>query len=99
RYISPTKTPEYLAAGVPVVSTPIHDVIKPYGVKNLVHISGHAKGFITSIELELSKKDKRDWLQQVELHLKDLSWDNTYQEMQEKIRITLENLNTISVAS
>src|SRR5690606_34419841 len=71
RYISPTKTPEYLAAGVPVVSTPINDVIKPYGAKNLVHISGNTKGFINSIELELSKKDKRDWLQQVELHLKD----------------------------
>src|SRR5690606_29766247 len=99
RDISPTKTPEYLAAGVPVVSTPIHDVIKPYGIKNLVHISGDSNGFINSIELELSKKDKRAWLQQVELHLKDLSWDNTYQEMKEKIKITLKNLNTISVAS
>jgi len=99
RYMSPTKTPEYLAAGVPVVSTPIHDVIKPYGIKNLVHISGDSNGFINSIELELSKKDKRAWLQQVELHLKDLSWDNTYQEMKEKIKITLKNLNTISVAS
>ncbi|MDQ4061394.1 MAG: glycosyltransferase, partial [Pseudomonadota bacterium] len=31
RYISPTKTPEFLAAGVPVVSTPITDVVRPYG--------------------------------------------------------------------
>ena len=29
RYISPTKTPEYLAAGCPVVSTSIADVVKP----------------------------------------------------------------------
>jgi UDP-galactopyranose mutase len=29
RFISPTKTPEYLAAGKPVVSTPIPDVVKP----------------------------------------------------------------------
>jgi glycosyltransferase involved in cell wall biosynthesis len=31
RYISPTKTPEYLAAGKPVVSTPIVDVARAYG--------------------------------------------------------------------
>ena len=31
RYISPTKTPEYLAAGLRVVSTSIHDVVEPYG--------------------------------------------------------------------
>ena len=31
RYISPTKTPEYLAAGRPVVSTPIVDVVRHYG--------------------------------------------------------------------
>ena len=35
RFISPTKTPEYLAAGVPVVSTPIADVVRPYGDKGL----------------------------------------------------------------
>ena len=31
RFISPTKTPEYLAAGRPVVSTSIRDVVRPYG--------------------------------------------------------------------
>ena len=36
RFISPTKTPEYLAAGVPVVSTPIRDVVRPYGENGLV---------------------------------------------------------------
>ncbi len=32
RFISPTKTPEYLAAGKPVVSTSIRDVVRPYGI-------------------------------------------------------------------
>ena len=36
RFISPTKTPEYLAAGRPVVSTPIRDVVRPYGELGLV---------------------------------------------------------------
>ena len=31
KYISPTKTPEYLAAGKCVISTPIRDVVRPYG--------------------------------------------------------------------
>ena len=39
RFISPTKTPEYLAAGKPVISTPIRDVVTPYGDENLVHIA------------------------------------------------------------
>lgn len=39
RFISPTKTPEYLAAGKPVVSTPIKDVIHPYGDLNLVRVA------------------------------------------------------------
>ena len=30
RFISPTKTPEYLAAGLPVVSTPVVDVVAQY---------------------------------------------------------------------
>ena len=30
-FISPTKTPEYLAAGKPVISTSIRDVVKSYG--------------------------------------------------------------------
>ena len=39
RFISPTKTPEYLAAGRPVVSTSIADVVTPYGRDGLVWIA------------------------------------------------------------
>ena len=42
RFISPTKTPEFLAAGIPVVSTPITDVVQPYGAEGLVEIAGTA---------------------------------------------------------
>ncbi len=35
RFISPTKTPEYLAGGVPVVSTAIKDVVRPYGAQGI----------------------------------------------------------------
>lgn len=44
-FISPTKTPEYLAAGVPVVSTPIRDVIRPYGESGMVRITSDVDTF------------------------------------------------------
>jgi UDP-galactopyranose mutase len=38
QFISPTKTPEYLAGGKPVVSTPVKDVVRTYG-----HLQGPRK--------------------------------------------------------
>jgi len=96
RYISPTKTLEYLAAGIPVVSTPIYDVINPYGTNNLVHISGNSEGFIKTIERELDNPDKREWLKKVDEYMKDLSWDNTYMNMLTEIKKVLQNRNSIS---
>jgi glycosyltransferase involved in cell wall biosynthesis len=81
RYISPTKTPEYLAAGKPVISTPIKDVVNPYGKNKLVHIASDAKGFIEAIEKELSLADKRLWLKRVDTLLAQNSWDNTCNDM------------------
>ena len=43
RFISPTKTPEYLAAGCPVVSTPVRDVVRPYGERGFVAIAQTAE--------------------------------------------------------
>ena len=41
--ISPTKTLEYLAAGLPVVSTPIRDVVADFG--EVVELADDARGF------------------------------------------------------
>jgi UDP-galactopyranose mutase len=46
KFISPTKTPEYLAGGRPVVSTPIVDVIRHYGDLDAVFIADGAEAFI-----------------------------------------------------
>src|SRR5678815_953596 len=54
RFISPTKTPEYLAAGLPVVSTPIRDVVRPYGEVGLVKIAETAEDFVASIQAALT---------------------------------------------
>ena len=39
RFISPTKTAEYLAGAKPVVSTSIRDIVRPYGESKLVRIA------------------------------------------------------------
>jgi UDP-galactopyranose mutase len=60
RYISPTKTPEYLAGGKPVVSTPIADVVKFYGEKELVRIARDADEFVQAIQQILSEEVPTD---------------------------------------
>jgi UDP-galactopyranose mutase len=91
KYISPTKTPEYLAAGVPVISSSIVDVINPYAVNHLVHIADDADAFIKAGEIELAAKNKKNWLARVDYFLKENSWDQTWQEMMKHINSTLKN--------
>lgn len=81
RYISPTKTPEYLAAGKPVISTPIIDVIRQYGRNGLVNIAGTPEEFVRVASLELENNDREEWLQQVQEYLSHNSWDKTWQRM------------------
>ena len=80
RFISPTKTPEYLAAGKPVVSTPIRDVIRPYGDMGLVAIAATPAQFITAIESALRDPTPARQ-QQADSWLSHLSWDRTWADM------------------
>ncbi|MPR37075.1 glycosyltransferase family 1 protein [Salmonirosea aquatica] len=88
RFISPTKTPEYLAGGKPVVSTPIRDVVSPYGERGLVSIAQTAEEFISAIEGWLGGSNK-DWLSEVDLFLDTSSWDLTCAGMTEAMVETL----------
>jgi UDP-galactopyranose mutase len=82
KYISPSKTPEYLAAGRPVVSTPIRDVVRPYGDRGFVYIADHAKEFIRCVDKALElRRNGRTWLEEVDTFLSLNSWDRTFKEM------------------
>jgi glycosyltransferase involved in cell wall biosynthesis len=81
KFISPTKTPEYLAAGNPVVSTPIRDVVRPYGELNLVQIADNAADFGAAIARALTQRDDADWRQRTDDYLATISWDQTWQSM------------------
>jgi glycosyltransferase involved in cell wall biosynthesis len=85
RYISPTKTPEYLAAGRPVVSTSIRDVVRPYGERGLVAIADTPEAFVAAAEAELNRPDRRQWQQRVDDFLAGDSWDATWARMHDLI--------------
>ncbi|HEX2980496.1 MAG TPA: UDP-galactopyranose mutase [Anaerolineaceae bacterium] len=90
RYISPTKTPEYLAGGRPVVSTPIQDVVQPYGELGLVSIADGVDAFIKAVETALiPRPDQKQWLKQVDDFLRQNSWDYTWSRMMQLIESAL----------
>ena len=84
RFISPTKTPEYLAAGKPVVSTPIRDVVRPYGEAGLVRIAGTPEQFARAID-EALNEDASERRRNAKEFLDTMSWDKTYEAMSELI--------------
>ena len=84
RFISPTKTPEYLAAGRPVVSTSIRDVVRPYGESGLVHIADTVAEFVAAAERALVQ-DAAERLGRVDAFLAQTSWDRTWGRMNELI--------------
>lgn len=90
KYISPTKTPEFLAGGKPVVSTSIRDVVIPYGRDGLVEIADTVKEFSEAIQLLLHAKDNKEWLEKTDQFLANISWDKTFSEMLGLINETIE---------
>ena len=80
RFISPTKTPEYLAAGRPVVATPITDVVTPYGRDGLAWIADSAPAFAAAIDEALAC-DRGALRARADAFLADRSWDDTWRAM------------------
>ena len=85
RFISPTKILEYMACGRPSVSTPIRDVVDPYG--HVVPIASDAQAFLAACDSLLARSEgERD------AHARALaqvvartSWDATAAAMGELI--------------
>ncbi len=90
KYISPTKTPEYLAAGLPVVSTPITDVVSPYGEMGLVHIESTPREFVEHLQFAMDE-DANARNEAATQFLAQNSWDKTFQEMNELIEQAITN--------
>ncbi len=87
RFISPTKTPEYLAGGRPVVSTPIVDVVRHYGDLEGVRIASTPDEFVAECDVAVGLfRDGGDWLKAADGVLSEMSWDKTFARMDGLLR-------------
>ena len=77
RFISPTKTPEYMAAGKPVVSTSIRDVVRPYGQQGLVRIADSVDAFVAACAAAMAENASAR-LTRADAFLRQTSWDGTW---------------------
>jgi UDP-galactopyranose mutase len=80
RFISPTKTPEYLAAGCGVVSTSVRDVVRPYGERGLARIADTPRQFVASVAAALAE-DPSVRRRRADAFLEGMSWDATWDAM------------------
>lgn len=90
RFISPTKTPEYLAAGLRVISTPIRDVVTPYGDLGLAGIASDAKEFIEIGDGFLERPTAAEVMARTDEFLRQSSWDSTWSSMNRLIEDVYE---------
>lgn len=89
RFISPTKTLEYLAAGKPVVSTAIRDVVTPYGDKRAVRIAD-ASTFAAAVEAALAGP-REEHVAIADEMVSATSWDRTWRSMSTLIADALQS--------
>lgn len=99
RFISPTKTLEYMAAEKPIVSTPITDVAEPYG--HIVRLGDDAATFIAACEQALSATPEDRTARTAEMRkvLAKTSWDSTARAMADQIEAVVAAGRTLSASS
>lgn len=78
KFISPTKTLEYMAAGKPIISTPVYDVVRDYD--HCVSVVQTARDFSGAITRLLSAAEFSHDQDYAEI-LTKTSWNNTANEM------------------
>lgn len=92
RFISPTKTPEYLAAGLPVVSSPIRDVVRTWGDEGFVSIASTPVEFSRALEEQLAARTAPSRLARIDRKLALQSWDALWYRMDELMRFKSVNV-------
>ena len=98
RFISPTKTPEYMAAGKPVVSTSIRDVVRPYGQLGLVSIADDVSGFVRACTAAMAE-DRASRVTQADAFLRRTSWDGTWSRIWRLVDVVLRSADSESGAT
>jgi glycosyltransferase involved in cell wall biosynthesis len=84
KFISPTKTLEYMAAGKPIISTPVHDVVRDY--KNHINIVHDADEFCNAKEAIMLQVESKSYNhEKYNDILHSTSWDDTVKSMEKLI--------------
>lgn len=94
KYISPTKTPEYLAAGKCVISTRIKDVVRPYGEEKLVSMADTAEEFVAEADKILERGNFDEWRSKTDEFLARNSWDKTFALMNDLVEEEITQKST-----
>ncbi len=90
KFISPTKTLEYMAAERPIVSTPITDVEEPYG--KIVYLGETPEAFAAACDaaLHASEQDQALRISGMREVLSKTSWNITAESMEKQIDATVQ---------
>ncbi len=85
RFLSPTQTLEYMAAGKPIVGTPVRDVVTSHGA--IVRIAGTPEAFVSACEQALAQPPEARAAEQRlrEAALARTSWNRTAARMADLI--------------
>lgn len=81
RFISPTKSLEYMAAELPIVSTPIKDVVDLHG--DVVDIAGSPDDYLAACErvLNMQETEMQQKIRLMRERLAHTSWNATAEQM------------------
>jgi UDP-galactopyranose mutase len=98
RFISPTKSLEYMAAELPIVSTPVKDVVDQHG--DVVEIAATVEDFLAACEraLNMSSGLRQKKIRAMRDKLTRTSWDATASRMQELLE-QLEEMQGADIES
>lgn len=88
RFLSPPQIPEFLAAGRPIISTPLRDVQHPYGASGLVKVADTFDRFVAALQ-ESFRGHCLEWLTLVDRYLRALSWESTWEGIEHLVNGTL----------
>jgi UDP-galactopyranose mutase len=97
RFISPTKTLEYMAADLPIVSTPITDVAEPYS--HIVYLGATPQEFVAACEQAMSEtpEQKRTRIERGKQVLASTSWDTTSAAIEALIQKEIAERSPVAV--
>ena len=78
-----------MAAGKPVVSTSIADVVRPYGQQGLVRIADTVDDFVSCVRGGVERRTPRSACGTRDVFLRQTSWDGTWTRMRHLIESVL----------